>query len=1210
MDTHHSGSNLNGGFHKVHSQLTSFRTLRMVPRLAGPTWGIAPVRHGQHGWRMSLRSWAIRGLILAGVAALAVLAWIARSWVSPERVRAQVIAHLSEQFEGAEVHVGDARMRLFGGIAVSDIRLVRPGSDTPFLIVPSAVLHHDKEQMNRGRMVIKKVELENPEFNLERGPDGKWNVADVLKPTLPDKPVPTFVIKGGTIHITDRGPDPLPPLTLTDAQLTLLNDPLPMLAIQMHANAGSFGPLAVRARLSRVNGMLSVGIEMTQFPVGEVAVAAADRFAPELAPHLTGLSATASVTADLSYNPDSPRQWRHDIRLDFKDANFTHPSVPWTVEKIGASVRIVDGRVKVEDATAEVNGAKVKLSLETRADRSQETGDRRQETTVTSQKSEVRSQKSAETAGLQKLEEYFQRIEVSVAGVPLDDTLYKYLPERASRTRRLFSPSGQVDLGYKFIREPAGWKREIEVRPQQIAVTYEKFKYPVADLRGWVKRTDTPTGVPTTAVDLVGTAGGQLITIKGQLVGDGDDPGMNLRITGANIPMDDTLIAAFPAKYADIVRRFHATGRGDFVAEIVQQQGVNLCENEFRVDVRDATMNHVEFPYPLEKVKGRLVARTTATDSTRPIRPGAPLVPLPDRDEIVLDSFTAVHAGAAVWVNGSKRPIPNSRDRKLTLHVNGNNCPVDNDLKAAFGAIKADSIWTTFNPRGRVTFAADLELIDRAPPLDHPDFDPPINPATDLKLTFNFSGPTVTPSFFPYEMTDFAAWLEYKNGRVDVAHVAGRHGETRVKLAAGEIRLYPDGTVWANLGGLEMKPFVADAALLKALPGQLGAAVEDLKLKGSVELVVKHLVVLDPPSSNRSPLPEPSPNVPMSQTSTPLTVMKVRAQSPGSLSLSSETIIYWDAEIHLAGASLDTGVSWEQVFGAVACRGRYDGNHTGLIRGAIWLDRAVIAKQPVTRLSARVVAAPQQPDPARRGEYLPTELEFTDIAGDLFHGVLGGEARVVLTEPSRFDLWLTVQDVQLDEVAKHYKLGNDADLKGIAQAQLRLYNRPDPKTGRLTIEGNGNVHVPTGRMYNLPVLLDLAKVLKGQAPDKTAFEEAHATFRVQGDRIKVEQVDLIGKAVCLGGSGELDTSGEYVKFDFYTMGSQVLARMINTPVGDLTAFLSKNLFRIRLTRENGELRYKPEAVPMVTEPARAAADRLRARAAKMFGGSGSSGGGK
>ncbi|HSQ56924.1 MAG TPA: hypothetical protein VLM40_14380, partial [Gemmata sp.] len=622
----------------------------------------------------------------------------------------------------------------------------------------------------------------------------------------------------------------------------------------------------------------------------------------------------------------------------------------------------------------------------------------------------------------------------------------------------------------------------------------------------------------------------------------------------------------------------------------------NLCENEFRVAVRDGTLNHMAFPLPLEKVKGRLVVRTTATDPTRPIHPGETLAPLPDRDEIVLDSFTALHSGAAIWLNGSKRPIPNSRDRKVTLHVGANNCPVDSDVKASLAALKVDAIWTTFNPRGKVTFTSDIEIIDRAPPAEQPDFDPPLNPATDVKLTFNFSGPTVTPTFFPYELSDLAAVLEYKNSRVFCEQIAARHGATRLKIEAGEVLLYQDGALWANVGRIEMQPFVADDALLKALPGQLSKAIESIELKGNADLLVKHLVILTPPDES---LPPPEPGIGALGPS-PV----ARGQSPASLSSASrpDPVIYWDAEVKLAGASIDTGVAWEQIHGAVACRGRYEGTHMGIIRGAAWLDRAVIARQPVTRVSVRMNAEPQLRDPGRPGEYLPIELEFRDVAGDLFHGVLGGEARLVLTHPSRFDLWLNATDVQLDEIAKHYKLGSDADLKGLAQAQLRLFNRPDPKTGRLVIEGSGKLDVPTGRMYNLPVLLDLVKVLKLQAPDKTAFEEAHATFRVHGDRIKVEQVDLIGKAVCLGGSGELDTSGEYVKFEFYTVVSQVLARMINTPVGDLTAFLSKNLFRIKLTRENGELKYKPETVPLVTEPVRAVADRLRARAAWMFGG--------
>jgi len=1140
---------------------------------------------------MSLRSWAIRGLILAGVAGFAVLAWVAQSWVSPERVRAQVIAHLSGQFDGADVQVGSAHMRIFGGIAVTDIRITRPGTETPFLVVPSAVLYHDKEQLSRGRMVVKKVELDHPEFHIERGPDGKWNIVDLLKQSTPDTPMPTLVIKGGTVYVTDRGPDPLPPLTLTDANVTVLNEPLPVLTVQAKGNAKGFGAVSVRARLNRITFGMSVGVEMPEFPLGEVAATAADAFSPDFAPHLAGLSATASVTADLTYTPDASKKWRYDVRFDLKEAKFTHTDIPWPIEKITASLRLVDGRFKVDDATAQVNGARCKLSLETRSE--------------PAARDAKRTTKDDEL--LQKVETHLQRAEVSVTGVNLEDSLFKHLPETARRAHKQFSPVGQVDLGYKFTRDVSGWKRELEVRPKQITGTYEKFKYPVRDLRGWVRRTDTPSGPPSTAIDLIGTAGGQPITIKGQLTGEGDDPGINLRITGANVPMNEAVVAALPPKYADMAKRFRATGRGDFVAEIVQQPGVNLCENEFRVEIRDGTLNHTDYPYPLEKVKGRVVFKTTATDPTRPLRPGEPLGLLPDRDEIVLAGFNAMHAGATISLNGSKRPIPNSRDHKVTLQVNGNNCPVDADLKASLAALKVDSIWAKFNPRGKLTYVVDLEIIERAPPLNRPDADIEINPATDLKLTFNFSGPTVTPSFFPYELTDMGGWLEYKNGRVDVAHVAARHGETRFKLAAGEVRFYPDGAVWANLGGIEMKPFITDAALLKALPGKLGEAVEDLKLKGGADLYVKHLVVSAPADEAKIPPPEPL-SVPVGPVVTPVGGMPARqiiarGQSPVSTPI-PDPVMYWDVELKLAAASFDTGIAWDQVFGAVGCRGRYEGTHMGLVRGAAWFDRAVIAKQPVTRISGRMLAAPQQPDPARRGEFLPMELEFTDINGDLFHGVLGGQGRAILTEPARFNLWLTATDVQLDEVAKHYKIGNDADLKGIAQAQLLLANRPDPKTGRLVLEGSGKIDVPTGRMYNLPVLLDLVKVLKLQTPDKTAFEEAHATFRVVGDRIKVEQVDLIGKAVCLGGSGELDTTGEYVKFDFYTVGSQMLARMINTPVGDLTAFLSKNLFKIKLTRENGELKYKPEAVPIITEPARAAADRLRARAAKMFGSSG------
>ena len=1159
-------------------------------------------RAGGAGMRLFVRNWLIRGFILAGVASLVALGWLANSWVSPERIREQVIASLSDQFEGVDVYVGSAHMRILGGIAVRDLKLVRRGTpaDQPFFSSPSAVLYHEKEQLSRGRLVIRKIELENPELRLERNEAGVWNLADILRSGPADRPVPTFQAKGATLTIVDRSPEGIPEIRLTDTRFTLLNDPLPILTITADATAYGYGPVQVRARLNRITRHATVGFEMPEFPIGEVLPYAADRFAPQLATHLGKLTANASIKADLTFVPDSTPAWHHDVRVEIKDGKLEHKDLPGPVEKIAVKFRSTDGKLKIEEATARIGPAQVKVALETR---NQPTSDKKPE--------------AREDDQLAQLEAHLQKLEVSVSGIPLDDAFFQRVGEKGEKAKKLLAPSGSIELGYKFTREGQGWKREYDVRPQSIAVTYEKLKYPVTEVQGSVKKTVTHAEGPITLVDLRGKAAGQPITLNGKITGEWPDPAIDLRLAGINLPLDEALIAALPGKYPNLIREFHASGRADLSAKIVQQAGVNLCENEFRVELRDVKLNFSQFPYPVEKVKGLVVVRTVATDKSRPVKPGdvgEPSPSLEDRDELILDGFTGIHAGSTVWLNGTKRTLPGTLDRKLVFHVGGNTCPADEDLKSALAALKLSDVWTSFSPRGNITFAADVEILDRRPTPARPDFDPPFHPASDLKLTFNFFGPTVTPSFFPYEITELAGWLEYKNGRVDLAHFAGRHGESRLKLSAGEVRFYPEGVVWANLGGLELKPFVPDSALLKAFPGKLRSAIEDIQLKGPSELTVKHLVVLTPAAS--SVPPEPSPLVPLNPIGArPAPHVVARAQSPVAFAppqmlpsflpltalpapTKPDPVIYWDAELKLAGASIETGVPWEDLFGAVACRGRYEGTHIGLVRGNVFLDRGTIAKQPFSDVQGQVRSIPQQPDPAALGKFLPSELEFTGVAGTLFHGAVGGEARVVLTEPVRYEVWLTATDVQLEELARHHRIAADADLKGIAQAQVRLYNRQDPKTGLWALEGLGKIDVPTGRMYNLPVMLDLVKVLKLQAPDKTAFEEAHATFHLHGDRIKVDQLDLIGKAICVGGSGEIDISGEYVKFEIYTLGSEILARLVNTPVGDVSAFLSRSLFKIKMTRENGVMKYKPEPVPAITEPIKAITDRLRNRTGK------------
>ena len=296
--------------------------------------------------------------------------------------------------------------------------------------------------------------------------------------------------------------------------------------------------------------------------------------------------------------------------------------------------------------------------------------------------------------------------------------------------------------------------------------------------------------------------------------------------------------------------------------------------------------------------------------------------------------------------------------------------------------------------------------------------------------------------------------------------------------------------------------------------------------------------------------------------------------------------IYWTGEIRLAGASLEAGVTWDKITGRVASTGRYYGTHLGEVIGNIWLDEANAADHPLREVKINYRADPQTPDPRKPGQWEPVAVRVADNNGRLFGGVVGGEGRMVLSEPVLYRMRLDATDVRLEELAKHYNL-NKSNLEGMAQASLRLEKATVPlQTGsnggeNYILDGAGSIDVDRAHILNLPFLLPLLKTLKLQAPEKTAFNEAHAAFTIRGDNIQVTHLDLLGDAINIGGTGELDFSGQHVKFDCYTIWSQTLQRWLTTPLGDVTAFLSEKLFRLEITRgPDGQMKYDARLVPV------------------------------
>src|SRR5262249_27929015 len=269
----------------------------------------------------------------------------------------------------------------------------------------------------------------------------------------------------------------------------------------------------------------------------------------------------------------------------------------------------------------------------------------------------------------------------------------------------------------------------------------------------------------------------------------------------------------------------------------------------------------------------------------------------------------------------------------------------------------------------------------------------------------------------------------------------------------------------------------------------------------------------------------------------------------------AEPWLYWDGSAALHGVAMSTGVPWDGMVGTVACRGQHKDGRLGCLRGTLWLEQARLYRQPVQQLVAGLYIDPKEPD----------WLQVPSVTGKLFGGEVGGEGRVRLGGPTAYDLTLTAAGLRLDELARHNQLDPKTQLSGQAGAQVHLSGRGEGLAG---LTGAGAVDVPAGRIADLPLLIDLLKVLHGRAPDRTAFEEATAKFEVRGPQVQIKSLDLYGDAVSLGGEGSVNLDDRAVKLNFYGIWSQFF-RAFPEPVRELTAGLSQNLFQFEVRGKLG-----------------------------------------
>jgi hypothetical protein len=724
------------------------------------------------------------------------------------------------------------------------------------------------------------------------------------------------------------------------------------------------------------------------------------------------------------------------------------------------------------------------------------------------------------------IDEIVRELDVNVTNLPATRAVSERLPDYLRFIEEDFSPGGAISFGYRYRKAgPGPLVKEWTVEPQGMSGSFHEFPYPLRDVWGTIRLDTSVPGFRNITLDLHGKAGERPAALRGHIRGPRSTSEVVLDITGNGIPLDDRLYRALDERALKIARQF-------------------IPADSRRLGLAARPMGQADVVAAIRRPMGQSEYRKRFTITFRQVRVLYDHFPLPlENVGGVLDligdhwecrNFRGSHSGGEISVSGRSYrlagPAGSPRTERIEMHIAGRNLLLDQEFEQALAGHDAErkglhKAWQALRLAGRLSFVADV--------IDLP------NQPQDIDVTVGVEGCFMRPTFFDYALEQVSASVRYARGRVHVRNLKARHGRAELGMASGLIQLASDGGFTAWLEGITGRQLLPDADLLRALPEGLRRGVEPLRLRDPIEVATK-LTIVAPPGA--APLK-----------------------------------VWWEGGASFRQLVFHTGVEVSGATGQYFCRGHHDGKQLRGVSGDLVLEQATVLGQPLTGLHARLEVLPETPDVIR----------IRDLKASLFGGTVGGEARLEVAPILRYDVVLEALGIQLDQFGRHNlpARARSAQLEGPARAAVHLSGEGGDLQG---LKGNGRMDVVKGRMGQLPILLDLLKAFGLRMPDRTAFEQAHLIFGIEGPRLSVQQLDLYGNAISLRGQGTCDLDGSNLNLDFTaTVGR--LSQMLPAGIDAIPQAISQQLLKIKMRGKlgkGGEVRFDKELVPGVTEPLR------------------------
>jgi hypothetical protein len=498
---------------------------------------------------------------------------------------------------------------------------------------------------------------------------------------------------------------------------------------------------------------------------------------------------------------------------------------------------------------------------------------------------------------------------------------------------------------------------------------------------------------------------------------------------------------------------------------------------------------------------------------------------LPDHWEV--RDFHGEHKGGVFTARGGS--FPDKESDRIVLQIEGKHVELDSEMEHALLNKALRDSYATFEPRGKLDFACTVSFDVQKPGSDAVA----VEPVPDVDITMWPQRCSIKPQFFPYALHDVQGKVRFANRWVTIDDFHACNGNTQWKVTRGYTYLKPEGGTYSILNGLEANPLVPDPEFLAALPESLRKGWDALNIQDPIGF--RTTLVVD----TRPTHPRPD--------------------------------VYWDGVCSFRDARLRTGVQLEHVTGDIACRGRHNGDQIDGIVGNIHFTQANVLGQPLHEITSPFLVTRDAPD----------VLRFHNLKMQYCGGSIYGPVKVELGSTVRYELNLAGSEIRLEDFGRQ-NLGEHSQISGLAQGTLYLTGRG---TDIDTLKGSGRIRVPEGKMYNLPLALDLLKVLGLRVPDRTAFEEADAEFDIQGKRLQFKELKLMGNAISLRGKGDMNLDGTDIDLDFNADWGR-LHDVLPPEVMRLPEALSNQLLKVHMRGDLGNVHCTKDILPPVTGPLR------------------------